>query len=82
MSDYFRERLAAMPFKRRPELRIRGLAVAIDFDDEKYTSQLYERVRDAGLLCSSDDTFLLLLPPLNISRDVARRGLDILQRCA
>jgi acetylornithine/succinyldiaminopimelate/putrescine aminotransferase len=80
ISDYFRQRLVRMDFRQVPA--IRGLAIALEFADEDYVSQLHTRSRERGLLCSSDGSILLLLPALNIPGETARKGLDILQRCA
>ena len=43
MSQYFRMRLAAMRFAKPATLRILGLAIAIEFTDEKYVEKLGER---------------------------------------
>ena len=81
-SDYFRQRLVRMDFRLVPAIRLRGLAIALEFADEDYVSKLHARSRDRGLLCSRDSSIMLLLPALNIPRETARKGLDILQRCA
>jgi acetylornithine/succinyldiaminopimelate/putrescine aminotransferase len=80
-SEYFGERLAAMKFRQPVEIRRRGLAIGIEFEDEDYASKIEERCRRAGLLVNAEETTLLLLPALNIPRAVAARGLNILQRC-
>jgi len=79
---YFRERLEAMDFGPEGELRIVGLAIAIDLRDEKRASRLAARCRRNGLLVSDEGETVLLIPALNIDRATARRGLDILERCA
>ncbi len=82
MADFFRQRLVRIDFKEVPALRVRGLAIALEFGDKKYVSALHARCRAKGLMLSSEGTILLLLPALNISRKTAQEGLDILQRCA
>jgi acetylornithine/succinyldiaminopimelate/putrescine aminotransferase len=82
MADYFRRRLVQIDFKELPAIRIRGLAIALDFDDEDYAEKLHARCRDKGLLFSAEGSTLLLLPALNIPRKTAQEGLDILQGCA
>jgi adenosylmethionine-8-amino-7-oxononanoate aminotransferase len=82
VSEYFRMRLASMVFKREGEVRIRGLAIGIDFDDEKYVEKLADRCRAKGLLVSPEGGTLLLIPALNVDLDTARKGLDILGDCA
>ena len=45
-------------------------------------AKLADRCRDAGLLVSADeDNLLTLFPALTVEREVARQGLDILERC-
>ena len=82
MSEYFAMRLAAMSFAKPATLRILGLAIGIDFEDEKYVSKLDERCRSEGLLVSAEGGTLLLIPALDIDARTAKAGLDILERCA
>jgi acetylornithine/succinyldiaminopimelate/putrescine aminotransferase len=79
-SDYFRSRILEMPFGEMPAVRVEGLAIAIDVGDEDRAEEIAGRCRRNGLLISTDETLLLLLPALNIDRATARRGLDILSR--
>jgi acetylornithine/succinyldiaminopimelate/putrescine aminotransferase len=82
LSDYFGERLSQMPFKHRATIRVKGLAIGIDLEDEDYASQLQEKSRRRGLLFSHESgSNLLLLPALNMERSVAQKGLDILESC-
>ena len=81
-SAYFRDRLEAMDFGPEGEVRIVGLAIGIDLRDEKRASRLAERCRKNGLLVSDEGETVLLIPALNIDRASAKRGLDILERCA
>jgi acetylornithine/succinyldiaminopimelate/putrescine aminotransferase len=82
LSDYFAERLSQMPFKQRATIRVKGLAIGIDLEDEDYASELQEKSRRRGLLFSHESgSTLLLLPALNMERSVARKGLDILESC-
>ena len=82
-SEYFRARLTRMRFRRPAEIRVLGLAIAIEFEDPsgRYTGRVARKCLEERLLLSSqgDDT-LTLFPPLTISREVARRGLDALER--
>jgi acetylornithine/succinyldiaminopimelate/putrescine aminotransferase len=81
MSAYFRLRLEAMPSKRDPTVRIEGLAIGIDFGDEKYADKVGERCRAKGLLVSPEGETVLLIPSLDIDRKTAAKGLDILADC-
>jgi acetylornithine/succinyldiaminopimelate/putrescine aminotransferase len=80
MSDYFQTRLEAMSFERKAEIRVRGLAIGIDFGSEDYCDQLGERCRRNGLLVSPEGETVLLIPALNIDPAAARKGLDILEK--
>src|SRR4051812_13215580 len=82
LSDYFAERLSQIPFKERPTIRVKGLAIGIDLEDERYASELQEKSRRCGLLFSHEGgSTLLLLPALNMERSVAEKGLDIMESC-
>lgn len=78
MSEYFRERFLGMPFDGEPELRIRGMALAVDIHDEDRVCEIQKRCRRNGLLLDTNGGALLLLPALNVPRAVAEKGLDIL----
>ena len=81
MGEYFRMRLSAMALAREARVRARGLAIAIDFGDEKRVARLAKKCREEGLLVSPEGGNLLLLPALNVDMPTARKGLDILERC-
>jgi len=82
MSDLFRTRLAQMKFADLKEMRVQGLAIALEFENEDAVPRLEEACRRKGLLVTdTGEEILLLLPPLNIEERVAKRGLDILERC-
>lgn len=79
MSDYFNTRLFQIPFKHPATIRIKGLAIALEFEDEAYAEKIDSRSRKAGLLLSHESgSTLLLLPALNIEHTIAEAGLDIL----
>jgi acetylornithine/succinyldiaminopimelate/putrescine aminotransferase len=80
-SSYFVERLRAMAFPEEPEVRWRGLAIAVDVRDEKYAARVAKRCRARGLLLDPQDRVLLMLPALNVDRATAKDGLDILEAC-
>lgn len=82
LGDYFDRRLDAMPFKNVKQIRAVGLAVAVEFTTSGPVEDLISQCRKKGLLVTTaDDNTLLLVPPLTISRPLAKRGLDILQSC-
>jgi acetylornithine/succinyldiaminopimelate/putrescine aminotransferase len=80
-STYFVERLRAMAFPEEPELRWRGLAIAVDVRDEKYAERVAKKCRARGLLLVPQESVLLMLPALNVDRATAKEGLDILEAC-
>ena len=80
-SSYFAERIREMPFQEEPEVRRRGLAIAVDVRDEKYAERVAKKCRARGLLLSPQETVLLMLPALNVDRATAKDGLDILEAC-
>jgi 4-aminobutyrate aminotransferase-like enzyme len=81
--DYFRTRLTGMKFAEQGSVRVKGLAVGVEFGEESgYASKLVDRCREAGLLVSADeDNLLTMFPALTIDREVARQGLDIMEAC-
>jgi acetylornithine/succinyldiaminopimelate/putrescine aminotransferase len=80
-SAYFVDRLRAMKFPEEPEVRWRGLAIAVDVRDEKYADRVARKCRARGLLLDPQENVLLMLPALNVDRATAREGLDILEAC-
>jgi 4-aminobutyrate aminotransferase-like enzyme len=81
VSDYFAERLSQIAFKHNAKIRVEGLAIGLD-RDEDYASELHEKPRRRGFPFSYEGgSMLLLLPALNIERYVAERPLDILEGC-
>ncbi len=78
----FRGRLGRMKFDGLRELRVQGLAIALEFENEDAVTELEEACQEKGLLVTdAGGEVLLLLPPLNIEPRVAERGLDILESC-
>jgi acetylornithine/succinyldiaminopimelate/putrescine aminotransferase len=78
-SAYFVERILAMSFQEEPQVRARGLAIAVDVRDEKYAERVAKKCRARGLLLSPQESVLLMFPALNIDRATATDGLDILE---
>ena len=82
MSELFRTRIGHMKFDGLREMRVQGLAIALEFESEDTVSELEDACQEKGLLVTDGGgEFLLLLPPLNIEPRVAARGLDILESC-
>jgi adenosylmethionine-8-amino-7-oxononanoate aminotransferase len=82
LSAYFEERLRAMEFEGPAEVRVRGMAIAVETgDDESYVEDLTEKCLEKGLLVTSASNALTMFPPLTLDRKTAKRGLDILESC-
>jgi putrescine aminotransferase len=80
MSDYFGGRLSKM-FPPQTKISIRGLAIGIDLEDEDRADGLMSACLRGGLVVTTQESTLLLLPALTIERNVAAKGLDILAKC-
>ena len=80
LGEYFRARLVRM-FAEKATVRVRGLAIAVELGDADKVSRVQARCRKAGLLVDDDEDTLLMFPPLNLDRKLAKRGLDILEHC-
>lgn len=82
LSDLFASRLASIPFRSTPKIRVKGMAIALEFDSEQEASRIVERANKAGLLFTAEGATILLLPPLTMTKDVAENGLSMLRACA
>jgi acetylornithine/succinyldiaminopimelate/putrescine aminotransferase len=83
VSAEFRRRLAEIRFGSPATIRIQGLDIALEFHDHSYASVLQKRCLKRHLLVASKgESMVMLLPPLNIGRKDAARGLDLLAACA
>ncbi|HCU70167.1 MAG TPA: aspartate aminotransferase family protein [Candidatus Moranbacteria bacterium] len=82
MEKYLQERLKKMIFKYPAKIRIKGLAIGIEFDDVKYAGKIAEKCMKNGLLVATlNRNIITLFPALNIDKKTAKAGLDILERC-
>jgi acetylornithine/succinyldiaminopimelate/putrescine aminotransferase len=58
------------------------LAIAIEFNDDKYVSEVAEKCKDKGLILStSNNKIITIFPALNIDIKTTEKGLRILQNC-
>jgi acetylornithine/succinyldiaminopimelate/putrescine aminotransferase len=80
-SAQVRHQLSLLDFPREPELRIQGLAIAIDLGDEAYAGALADRCCDEGLLLFAEDEALVMFPALTIDQETLQDGLDVLADC-
>jgi len=81
ISAYFGERLAGMQFEDLKEIRIRGMAIAVEAgEDDDYVSEIDDRCNKNGLLITTAGNALTMFPPLTLDRRTAKAGLDILEK--
>jgi acetylornithine/succinyldiaminopimelate/putrescine aminotransferase len=81
LSRYFKERIGKMAFKRSVEVRIKGLAIGLVFNDSRYSDQIIERCMKNRLLVSDAGSgTVIMYPPLNLDMKVAGKGLAIFER--
>lgn len=81
-SAYFSKRLKQTKFKFLKEIRIKGLAIALEFTDSQYVTDLVKHCMENGLLILDlNTTQITLFPALTIDEKTAKKGLDILENC-
>ncbi|HJQ40771.1 MAG TPA: aspartate aminotransferase family protein [Thermoanaerobaculia bacterium] len=81
ISAYFGERLAAMKFEGLKDIRIRGMAIAVEAGDgEDYVSAVTARCNKNGLLVTTSANAITMFPPLTLDLRTAKAGLDILEK--
>jgi acetylornithine/succinyldiaminopimelate/putrescine aminotransferase len=82
MSRYFKERLESMKFKYPAEIRVSGLAIGVELKNKEYAGKIIEKAMKNGLLIAdATSNNFIIYPPINISRSIAKKGLDILESC-
>jgi len=83
VSTYFEKRLWSMTFKHTPEIRIKGLAIGLEFDVKRasYAEEIRTKARNRGLLVTGIDAHqIVMYPPLNMDLKIAKEGLDIFEQ--
>ena len=80
VSSIFKNELLKINFKETPEIRIKGIAVAVDLKDEDYASEVKKKALKNGLLMNTEGSSLSFLPALNIDRETVYKGLKILKQ--
>ena len=82
MSKYFSDRLSIMKFKHDPTIRIKGLAIAVEFREAGYAQEIVNKSLKNHLLLSTLTPFIFtIFPPLTIDKNTAEKGLEILENC-
>jgi adenosylmethionine-8-amino-7-oxononanoate aminotransferase len=81
ISAYFEQRLASMNFDDLKNIRIRGMAIAVEAGDgEDYVSEIEDRCKKNGLLVTTSGNAITMFPPLTLDLRTAKAGLDILEK--
>jgi 4-aminobutyrate aminotransferase-like enzyme len=81
ISAYFAQRLASMNIKDLKDIRIRGMAIAVEAGDgEDYVSEIHDRCNKNGLLVTTSGNAITMFPPLTLNLRTAKAGLDILEK--
>ncbi|MGQ0829437.1 MAG: class-III pyridoxal-phosphate-dependent aminotransferase [Bacteroidota bacterium] len=81
INDFFTKQILQMKFKTSAELNIQGLAIAINLGDTEYADKIKKKCLEKGLILTTSDDKILMFPALNIEKEVAKKGLDILEQC-
>ncbi len=82
MSRYFENRLKTMKFKYPTEIRIKGLAIGVEFKNNTYAGKIITKAQKKGLLLAdATANNFVMYPALDISMTIAKKGLDILESC-
>jgi len=81
-SAELRGKLSTIEWPAEPELRIQGLAIAVDLGDDKLVAALEARCREAGLLLFAEEDSLVMFPPLTLDRETLQEAIDILADAA
>jgi acetylornithine/N-succinyldiaminopimelate aminotransferase len=80
VSAYFGQRLADMDFEDLKEIRIRGMAIAVEAGDDDYVSAIAARCTRNGLLLTTAGNAITMFPPVTLDLRTAKAGLDILEK--
>lgn len=80
MSKYFKTRFEAMSFSFPVDIRMKGLAIALEFQEVGYIDKIVTKAMTNGLLMHPDPQTLMIFPNLNIDKKTAKEGLDILEQ--
>lgn len=84
VSKFFEDRLKKIRFRYPAKIRIKGLAVAVEFKakDYNYIGEIIKRCREKGLLITDEASHILtFFPALTIDKKTAEEGLSILASC-
>jgi acetylornithine/N-succinyldiaminopimelate aminotransferase len=81
MGNYLVDQIAALDFDSQPEIRSKGMAIGVSFEDEKYGEKIVERAKSKGLLISEGENGFSLFPAVTLDRKTVDEAIDILGTC-
>lgn len=82
MGKYFEKRLREMKFKYPADIRVKGLAIGIEFGKKGYATEIMKSAMSNGLLFSDLGPYIItLFPALNVDKKTVDMGLGILSDC-
>jgi acetylornithine/N-succinyldiaminopimelate aminotransferase len=81
MGNYLVEQISALEFDSQPEIRAKGMAIGVSFEDEEYGEKIVECAKSKGLLISEGENGFSLFPAVTIDRKTVDEAIDILGTC-
>jgi 4-aminobutyrate aminotransferase-like enzyme len=79
-SDEIRRRVSTMPLPDDAEIRIQGMAIAIEIGDAARVQRVVHRCRDAGVLIGDDEESITMFPALTIDAQTLSDALGVLEQ--
>lgn len=64
------------------EVRVQGMAAAVEIGDEDAVSRIVKRCRDAGLIVIDEEDTIIMLPALTVDEKTVDQALSILERAS
>jgi acetylornithine/succinyldiaminopimelate/putrescine aminotransferase len=64
------------------EVRVQGMAIAVEIGDEDAVSRITKRCKDRGLIVIDEEDTLVMLPALTLDEKTADEALSILERAS
>lgn len=81
MGALFEKHLHEMEFPDGCDIRIMGLAIAIDVKDKEYAESLRKECLKKGLFFNVESSVVTFFPALNIEEETVAKGLSIFESC-
>jgi acetylornithine/succinyldiaminopimelate/putrescine aminotransferase len=81
LSALFDLRFQKMKFSDPFEVNMIGMAISVNVGSNAYAKKIAEKCLDKGLMIEYNETNLMMFPSLDMSSEIANKGLDILEAC-